>query len=420
MTVQAASNIKKVPSNFGPIKEANANSRLTGPCGDTMEIWLSINDGKIQKSSFITDGCIHSMICGSAAVVMAMGTKLDVAEKIEQQDILAMTTDIPEESSHCALLAVNTLKRAIGSYKARLAEVEAKAKTCNPGENDCGSCGQESCDSRTSMPQNNISRIQRKIVVMSGKGGVGKSTVAVNLAKTFAGEGKKVGLLDIDIHGPSIPTMLGLGNQTLQTGKNGLLPVEYENMKIMSIGFLLPTQDDAVIWRGPMKHSIIKQFIQDVEWGELDYLIVDCPPGTGDELLAVTQLLSNVDGAVLVTTPQGVATVDVFKSVDFCRKVKLPILGVIENMSGFICSKCGETTNIFGINGGRKLADRFNVSFLGAIPIDSQICSSGDQGSSFMEGSAESIAASKFMNIVLEVKKCFQGTTNIKQRASAN
>lgn len=194
-----------------------------------------------------------------------------------------------------------------------------------------------------------------KIVVLSGKGGVGKSTVAVNLATALALNGLRVGLLDVDIHGPSVPTMLGLENETLKGGPEGLFPVEFGGLKIMSLGFLLQNPDDAVIWRGPMKMGVIKQFLTDVQWGDLDYLIVDAPPGTGDEPLSICQLIQPLDGAVIVTTPQKVAAIDVRKSISFCRRLAVPVLGVIENMSGFVCPKCGEVTQILPTGGGKRL-----------------------------------------------------------------
>jgi len=227
-------------------------------------------------------------------------------------------------------------------------------------------------------------RIRHKIVVLSGKGGVGKSTVAVNLATALALNGLRVGLLDVDIHGPSVPTMLGLENENLQGNAGALFPIEFGGLKVMSLGFLLKNPDDAVIWRGPMKMGVIKQFLTDVQWGDLDYLVVDVPPGTGDEPLSVCQLIQPLDGAVVVTTPQKVASVDVRKSISFCRKLDVPVLGVVENMSGFVCPKCGEVTQILPEGGGRKIASDMNVPFLGAIPMDPAVAQSGDAGLAFI------------------------------------
>ena len=247
-------------------------------------------------------------------------------------------------------------------------------KTCSTcGDKDCSATKRKKDESDQDFLdrqqlQSRLCRIGRKIVVLSGKGGVGKSTVAVNFASALMMAGKRVGLLDVDIHGPSIPTMLGLEKQTALGSEEGLLPVDMDGMKVMSIGFLLKSQDDAVIWRGPMKWNVIKQFLKDVVWGDLDYLIIDSPPGTGDEPLSVFQLIGEVDGAVIVTTPQKVAEVDVRKSVTFCRQLHVPVLGVVENMSGFACPKCGEVTQILRSGGGKRLSEDMGVPFLGPFP----------------------------------------------------
>ncbi|MFN2351695.1 MAG: iron-sulfur cluster carrier protein MrpORP [Kiritimatiellia bacterium] len=229
-----------------------------------------------------------------------------------------------------------------------------------------------------------LDRIQYKIMVMSGKGGVGKSTVAVNMAVALALAGRRVGLLDVDIHGPSIPKMLHLDEARAQAKAQSLLPVEHAGIKIMSVGFLLSNRDDAIIWRGPMKMSVIRQFLKDVEWGDLDYLIIDAPPGTGDEPLTVAQLAAPVDGAVIVTTPQEVATADVRKSINFCRQLNLPVLGVIENMSGFACPTCGAVADIFKSGGGERMAGEMQAPFLGRIPIDPKIAQACDDGAPFV------------------------------------
>jgi Mrp family chromosome partitioning ATPase/predicted Fe-Mo cluster-binding NifX family protein len=246
-----------------------------------------------------------------------------------------------------------------------------------------------------------VKQIKHQVLVLSGKGGVGKSTVAVNLAVSLALAGKKVGLLDIDIHGPSIPKILNLEGKSLQAAGDVILPVEMvENLKVMSIGFLLRGSSDAVIWRGPMKYQMIKQFLKDVQWGSLDFLIVDSPPGTGDEPLSVVQLLENADGAIIVTTPQEVALTDVRKCITFCRNLNLPVLGVLENMSGFICPKCGHRTDVFKSGGGEIMAAQMNVPFLGRIPIDPQIVESCDSGKPFVYHYNQSQTAKAFENIL--------------------
>ncbi|HPO36440.1 MAG TPA: Mrp/NBP35 family ATP-binding protein, partial [Kiritimatiellia bacterium] len=285
---------------------------------------------------------------------------------------------------------------------------EKEQKTsCSPDQ--CGSCGEASCASRQqAAPQHaapaqddaklkaRLNRIRRKVIVMSGKGGVGKSTVAVNLAMSAMLAGQRVGLLDVDLHGPSVPTMLGLVGYRLEGGEDGMLPVEVGGLKVLSVGFLLQNNDDPVIWRGPMKMGVIRQFIEDVEWGDLDLLVIDVPPGTGDEPLSVCQLIPELEGAVIVTTPQKVAAADVRKSINFCKELGVKVLGVIENMSGFVCPKCGEVTPILRANGGRVMADEMGVPFLGSIPIDPLVAESGDEGKAFVESAASSPAAGAF------------------------
>lgn len=275
-----------------------------------------------------------------------------------------------------------------------------------PDQATCDTCGDKSC-SATKIKSNEsqedfeerrqllsrLCRIEHKVAVMSGKGGVGKSTMAVNLAASLSMAGKRVGLLDIDVHGPSIPTMLGLENEMVNGCEEGLLPVQMKGLKVMSLGFLIKNPDEAVIWRGPMKMGVIKQFLKDVVWGDLDYLIIDSPPGTGDEPLSICQLIGEMDGAVIVTTPQKVAAMDVRKSITFCRHLKVPVLGVIENMSGFACPKCGEVTSILRSGGGRRIAEDMAVPFLGAIPMDPQIAEACDTGRAFVEHFAQTLTA---------------------------
>jgi Mrp family chromosome partitioning ATPase len=223
--------------------------------------------------------------------------------------------------------------------------------------------------------------IKHKIMVLSGKGGVGKSTVAVNVAAALAAAGRQVGLLDIDIHGPSVPRLLAIDGVSVTGDGENMLPVRVsEGLAAMSIGLLLRGRDEAVIWRGPMKNKMIKGFLRDVEWGELDYLVVDSPPGTGDEPLSIAQLIDNADGALIVTTPQALAIQDVRRSIAFCRQLKLPVLGVIENMSGFTCQACGARVGLFGSGGGETMAREMGVTFLGSIPIDPLVVNSGDAG----------------------------------------
>ena len=246
-----------------------------------------------------------------------------------------------------------------------------------------------------------LNKIDHKILVMSGKGGVGKSTVAANLAAALAAQGYRVGLLDVDVHGPTIPHLLDLSERRPGATQNGVMaPVPYnERLKVMSIAFVLEERDTAVIWRGPMKHGVIEQLLRDVDWGDCDYLIIDSPPGTGDEPLSVCQLIPDADGAVLVTTPQSVATADVRKSITFCRQVSMPVLGVIENMSGYTCPHCGRPSDIMKSGGGETMAREMSVKFLGRLPFDPRIVDSGDVGRPYVEEFAASYPAEAFGKI---------------------
>ena len=249
--------------------------------------------------------------------------------------------------------------------------------------------------------QETLHNIKQKIVVLSGKGGVGKSSVAANLAVALSLQGKKTGLLDVDLHGPSIPIILGIEGQLTPSNGERIEPFTYNsNLKVMSVGLLLTDKAEAVIWRGPAKHGAIKHFLSAVEWGNLDYLIVDCPPGTGDEPLSVIQLLEGAIGAIIVTTPQDVALSDVRKSVTFCRQLNLPIIGVIENMSGFVCPHCGESVDIFKSGGGGEMAEEMNVPFLGRIPLEPNMVSAGDNGKPVVEHYTGTPAAQAISAIV--------------------
>jgi len=246
-----------------------------------------------------------------------------------------------------------------------------------------------------------MSRIAHKIMVLSGKGGVGKSSVAAGLAIGLSRAGRRVGLLDIDIHGPSIPRLVGLTGTRARGTRDAIEPVESgSGVKVMSIGFLLPDEDDPVIWRGPLKYNVIKQFLRDVDWGDLDYLVVDSPPGTGDEPLSVAQLVPGADGAVIVTTPQALSISDVRKSISFSSQLSLPVLGVVENMSGYVCPSCGERTDIFGAGGGEEMAADLGVPFLGRIPIDPTMVPAGDDGTLDAYLAGEAAGAKAFAKIV--------------------
>lgn len=252
-----------------------------------------------------------------------------------------------------------------------------------------------------------MERIGYKIAVISGKGGVGKSTVTVNLAMALAKRGhtNRVGILDADITGPCVPKIIGLHGQRLQAGPPGAFPATGPlGIRVVSMDFLLPSDETPVIWRGPLKMKAISQFLSDIVWGELDFLLVDLPPGTGDEPLSVMQLIPKMDGVIIVTIPSEVSQLVVKKAVTFARQLKVPIIGVIENMSGFICPKCGAEIDIFKKGGGKRIAEDMKISFLGGIPIDPQICEDSDKGIPFIVEHADSPATRSFMGIVKKVE----------------
>lgn len=238
-----------------------------------------------------------------------------------------------------------------------------------------------------------MAKIKHKIVVGSGKGGVGKSTVTVNLAAALQGRGYKVGILDADITGPNIPKLLGIEDQQLISGPNGLEPANASGLKVISMALLLKSRDSAVVWRGPMKMAALKQFISDVNWGDLDFLLVDLPPGTSDEPISASQLISGLDGAIVVTTPQEVALLDSRKAVNMFRLMDVRVLGVVENMSGLVCPHCGEKIEVFKTGGGERAARELDVPFLGAIPLDAEIGRLGDMGQTFTAKDTPAAAA---------------------------
>lgn len=251
------------------------------------------------------------------------------------------------------------------------------------------------------LPPKSKIDVSHVILVLSGKGGVGKSTVAVNLAQALAGKGLEVGILDLDIHGPNVPKMLGIEDRKLVAEGSRIEPVKVTgNLSVISMAFLLENPDTPVVWRGPMKMSAIRQFLDEVNWGHLDYLVVDLPPGTGDEALTIAQLAPNVSGAVIVTTPQDVAVMDATKAVRFVQKLDLPVLGIIENMSGLSCPHCGGAIDLFGTGGGKKAAEELDVPFLGAIPIDPAMVKAGDEGRPYVTSGGSSAARKSLDSIV--------------------
>jgi len=250
-----------------------------------------------------------------------------------------------------------------------------------------------------------LKKIKKKFVILSGKGGVGKTSTSVNLAMALAKKKFDVGIMDVDLHGPDVPRMLGLKGMLGLSKTNKLDPMRYsDNLKAISIESLIASKDDAVIWRGPLKYSAIRQFIGEVEWGELDFLIIDSPPGTGDEPLTVAQTISDAQ-AIIVTTPQEVALADVRKSISFCRTLKMEIFGLIENMSGFTCPHCNKKVELFGTGGGEKTARDMGIQFLGRIPFDPNFVSCGDNGISFQEKYTDSQLTKVFAEIAEKLCK---------------
>ncbi len=286
-----------------------------------------------------------------------------------------------------------------------------ECKTCPSKSSDQkGSCG--AAKVAKSMQniglQSTLSKIKHKILVMSGKGGVGKSTVATNVAMGLAQKGYQVGLIDVDLHGPDICRMLDLKDKLYTDNKEKpklLPPMKYDdNLKVISLEYLMENRDEAIIWRGPLKIQAIRQFIGDIDWGELDYLVIDAPPGTGDEPLSVAQTIKDVN-ALIVTTPQEIALADVRKSISFCRHVNIRILGIVENMSGFICPHCSKPIDIFGTGGGKKLALEYTLRFLGKIPMDPQVVLGGDRGKPYLSSRAGTVATKAFDEVLDNVIK---------------
>lgn len=273
----------------------------------------------------------------------------------------------------------------------------------------CNSALDAAIEIQDEMIKNSLEKIKNVLLVMSGKGGVGKSTVAVNLAAFLSDTGYQVGLLDVDLHGPNIPRMLGLTGVPEDLPGHLVGPVKYsDNLKVISIESVLPDKDQAVIWRGPLKISAIRRFMSDVDWGGLDYLIIDAPPGTGDEPMTVAQTIPGAK-AIVVTTPQEVSLADVRKSINFCRAIKLEILGIVENMSGQTCPECGCNILLFGTGGGERTAKEMDIPFLGRIPIDAGVPVAGDSGKPFVRASRDSLTGKAFKELGSRIVELTKG-----------
>ncbi|KAI8800167.1 nucleotide-binding protein 1 [Cladochytrium replicatum] len=296
-----------------------------------------------------------------------------------------------------------------------------KASACEgcPNQSICAS-GPAAPDPALPQIAARLANVKNVLLVLSGKGGVGKSTLSTTLSFALAAEDDKplqVGALDIDICGPSIPRMTGLVGEQVHQSNSGWSPVYVaDNLAVMSVGFLLADEDNAIIWRGPKKNGLIKQFLKDVDWGHLDYLVVDTPPGTSDEHLSVVQYLAAAEpttnvSAIVVTTPQEISLQDVRRELSFCRKVGIRVLGVVENMSAFVCPSCHKSSDIFPKGprgGGEVLAKDFSVPFLGSIPIDPRIGRSCDYGESFVENFSEAPAARAYKEIVKGIRSALE------------
>lgn len=272
-------------------------------------------------------------------------------------------------------------------------------------------------EKRKRISQTLRENVKHTVAVMSGKGGVGKSTVAANIATALKLRDYEVGLMDCDMHGPSIPKIVGVSYGKRPTGTDKAInPVLTDfGLKLISLGSLLPEEDSPVIWRGPLKMKAIQQFLGDVNWGKLDYLVFDLPPGTGDEPLSIAQLIPDPDGAVIVTTPQEVALQTIRRSVNFAEEVDLPVLGLIENMSGFVCPNCGERVDIFGAGGGVNLSEELDIPLLGKIPLDPEIVRSGEKGRPVVL-EEDSKAANAFNDITTEIEKAVKKDRKSKKK----
>ncbi|XP_012261962.1 cytosolic Fe-S cluster assembly factor NUBP1 homolog [Athalia rosae] len=300
-------------------------------------------------------------------------------------------------------------------------ENAGKASACAgcPNQNICSSGEANKVDPGVELVKERLSHVKNKILILSGKGGVGKSTITSLISRALAADDleRNVAVLDIDICGPSQPRVLGVLGEQVHQSASGWSPVYIEdNLSLMSIGFLLGSPSDAVIWRGPKKNGMIRQFLSDVDWGTLDYLILDTPPGTSDEHLSATSYLkgAGITGALVVTTPQEVALLDVRKEIDFCNKVKIPILGVIENMSAFVCPKCKTSTEIFpaSTGGGRQLSTDLNIEFLGSIPLDPLLARCCDEGKNFITEMPDSPVVAALSPIIQRIiQKCSKKET---------
>lgn len=383
------------PRHYGTADNWDGHAVITGPCGDTMTFWIEVVGNLVSTVRFTTDGCITSRAAGSMTATLAAKRSVTECLSVSQEDVLNALEGLPDEYRHCALLSSNTLKAACDNYLVRV-----KKSTYMPEDliETCLDCTQETCSALARRENetnadwlsrqrllSTLCKIKHKVFVLSGKGGVGKSSLSVNLAVSLSKRGFQVGLLDADLHGPSVPHMMREGSEYVSSPDDLISPVLVDGIKTMSMGYLSQDSSQPAIWRGPMKMNVIRQFVTEVDWGELDYLIVDSPPGTGDEALAIAQVISDADGAVVVTTPQTVALQSVSKCVSFCRELAVPVIGLVENLGYATCPECGFDHALFGRNGGKLLAEAMNIPLIGRLPYAPEMVSSCDNGVPFQK-----------------------------------
>lgn len=367
------------PRHYGRLEAYNGYARITGDCGDTMAFWLEVEDDRIKQISFITDGCGPSLASGSMAATLAADRPLIEAAVLRGKDILQALSGLPEAVEHCASLAADTLQAACVDY------LQREDKTPRASDDPEGVEKTRAEIGESEKPPDWLSRIKRLIIILSGKGGTGKSTLAVNLAADLTAMGKQVGLLDSDITGPAAAVMLGLERKGIANRGPSLLPATTRGIKVISLGLLPESTEEAPAWRGPEKSQVISRFLTGTEWGELDFLIIDCPPGLGDEPLTIRELAGDRLEAVIVTTPQKLSAEAAREAILFCHRQKIGVLGVVENMAAFDCPGCQRTNKVFRAGGGRKISDDLKVPFFGSIPIDPMITECGDRGRIFIE-----------------------------------
>ncbi len=336
------------PRNMGVLEPPCHHGSRTGDCGDRMDFWVEVKDAAVVRVSFTTTGCGSSRACASMTTELALGQSVEQVLSLTAQDVLGALGTFPESSRHCAELSVGALHAACAPWVI-------------PG----------------SAPA-----FGKTLMVLSGKGGVGKSMLVANLASSLSRQGLRVGVLDIDLHGPNLPALLGMEDEVVERLEDRLQPAEREGIKVMSMAFLLPDPDQAVVWKGMKKGILVQQFVQEVAWGELDLLLIDAPAGTGDEPIAIVNTLGGLDGALVVTTSSRSSLEDARKAVNFCHEMKVPVLGLVENMAG-------RTSDPVREGAVRAMAMDMDVPLLGVLPMDDAVELAAEAGTPFVASSPE-------------------------------